>query len=166
MSTPLTPPDASNLVTTSAGSWAVQINSTPDATATWLWVNGIQSFEPTNDAKMEDDSDIFMDNWSSETAAGQALKINISGLTKGTKTGGNIVLDPGLAVLLAASKETGSDNIVHIRYWRLDGLPDAYEAHCGTKISLKGGKTDELLKWDGSLSGRGKPKSITKPTTP
>jgi hypothetical protein len=166
MSTPLTPPDSSALATTSAGNWAVQINTTPEATATWAFVNGISKFEPKNKPKMEDDSDIYMDNWASQIAAGQALELSIEGLTKGTVAGGVMTVDPGLAVLLAASKETGNDNIVHLRYWRTDGLPDSFEHRFGVDVSLQGGKSDELLKFTGTLYGRGKPTAVTKPTTP
>lgn len=159
----LKPPSSSNLTTVAAGQYAVQIQD--KATSSWLWLNGITSFNPKNNVKLEDDSDIYGDNWDSQIAMGNGLEIAIEGLVKGEDIG-TFTTDPGLAILLAAREETGTDNLVRIRYWRHDDLPEAKETNVAVNITLDGGKTNETQKWSGTLAGRGRPETITKPTAP
>lgn len=159
----LKPPSSSNLTTVAAGQYAVQIQD--KVTSSWLWLNGITSFNPKNNVKLEDDSDIYGDNWDSQIAMGNGLEIAIEGLVKGEDIG-TFTTDPGLAILLAAREETGTDNLVRIRYWRHDDLPEAKETNVAVNITLDGGKTNETQKWSGTLAGRGRPETITKPTAP
>ncbi|CAM3536133.1 phage tail tube protein [Tsukamurella ocularis] len=159
----LQPPDSRMLKTVSAGRYAVQINTNADTagTPTWVFINGISKWEPKFDAQLEDDSDIYGDNYKSEVAAGNGFSVDVEGFLKFVDEG---VTDPGLAILLAKAEETGFDNYAHIRYWRRDEVPEARESLFAVKISPAGGKPNELQKWNGSLSGRGRPKNITKPT--
>ena len=169
MTTPLLPPDGSALDTIPAGRYGVQVNTTPGAAAgseTWEFVNGLTSFEPTYKPKLEDDTDLTSDGWESQAVTGNAHSIAIEGLVKGETAASTFTPDPGMTFLVEASKQTGKGAHVHLRYWRTDELSDAVEAHYAVDASLKGGKPNELQKFSGTLTGRGKPKDITKPTTP
>lgn len=163
MTGPLMPPDGSALDTIPAGRYAFQVNTGTEATPTWVFVNGLTNFEPTYKPKLEDDSDITSDGWESQAVTGNAHSIALEGLIKGENATG-FVPDPGMTFLVEASKQTGSNAHIHGRYWRTDELTEAVEAHYAVDCSLKGGKPTELQKFGGTLTGRGKPKDITKPT--
>lgn len=159
----LTPPDGSGLAVIPAGRYGVQVNTGTTQAPVWTFINGLTNFEPKFDPKLEDDSDITSDGWESQAVAGNAFSIDFEGLVKGVDEGSTFTADPGMQFLVAASQETGSDAHVHLRYWRTDELDEAFELHAAVKASLKGGKPNELQKFSGNLTGRGKPKSITKP---
>lgn len=159
----LTMPDGSALKTIQAAKYGVQVNLGTVANPIWTFVNGLQNFEPKTDPKLEDDTDISSDGWESMANAGNAFTVDFDGLIKGEQAT-QFIADPGMYALKAAAEKTGSDGHVHMRYWRVDDLPDAKEFFAAVKASLKGGKPNELQKFGGSLTGRGKPKDIVKPT--
>lgn len=159
----LKPPSSNQLTTVAAGQYGVQIKD--PLTGSYLWLNGISKFEPKNKAKLEDDSDIYGNNWDSQIAMGNGLEISIEGMVKGEDIG-TFTTDPGLAILLAAREETGTDNLVELRYWRHDDLPEAKQSAFAVDISLNGGKPNEIQKWSGTLHGRGRPDTIAKPQAP
>lgn len=160
------PPNPSSLSTAAAGRYGVQINrldlgGTRQAPV-WQFVNGIMSFEPSPQPKLEDDSDIYGDAWASQSVVGNALNIAISGVYKGTDDP-TFVPDPGLGYLLARSYETTSDNEVHVKWWRYDEIDESFEHFFATDCKKTGGKPSELQKWSGTLTGRGKPTKVDKP---
>lgn len=161
------PPNPASLSTASAGKYGVQINrldlgGTRQAPV-WQFINGIMSFEPLPQPKLEDDSDIYMDAWQSQNVVGNALNITISGIYKGTDDP-SFVPDPGLEFLLSKAFETASDNEVHIKWWRYDELDESFEHFFATDCKKTGGKPSENQKWSGTLTGRGKPTKVAKPT--
>lgn len=161
------PPNPSSLSTASAGKYGVQINrldlgGTRQAPV-WQFINGIMSFEPLPQPKLEDDSDIYMDAWQSQNVVGNALNITLSGIYKGTDDP-SFVPDPGLEFLLSKAFETASDNEVHIKWWRYDELDESFEHFFATDCKKTGGKPSENQKWSGTLTGRGKPTKVAKPS--
>lgn len=160
------PPNPASLSTAAAGKYGVQINrldlgGTRQAPI-WQFINGIMSFEPSPQPKLEDDSDIYGDAWASQSVVGNALNIAISGVYKGTDDP-TFVPDPGLGYLLARSYETTSDNEVHVKWWRYDEIDESFEHFFATDCKKTGGKPSELQKWSGTLTGRGKPTKVAKP---
>jgi hypothetical protein len=160
MPTVLKPPSSSHLTTVAAGKYGVRIKD--KTSGDWVWLNGLTKFEPKPKQKLEDDSDIYGDAYSSQIAMGNGIEIGIEGMVKGSDVG-TFTTDPGLAILVAAMYETGFDNVVEIQYWRHDDLPDAFEVPVAVEVSLSGGKPDEAQKFTGTLHGRGKPTAIAKP---
>ncbi|KXP12178.1 hypothetical protein AXK57_19710 [Tsukamurella pulmonis] len=156
----LQPPDSRMLRTVSAGKYAVQINAGTSETPNWLWVNGITKWGPKFDVQLEDDSDIYGDNYKSEVGVSNGFDIEVEGNVKYDEA---FEPDPGLTLLLAKAEETGFDNYAHIRYWRRDEVPEARESLFAVKISHTPGGVKELQKWSGTLAGRGRPKDIVKP---
>lgn len=158
----LRPPNSSSLFTFRAAEWAFQIYNDADVP---LFVRGLSKFEPVTDPTMQDDSDIDSDGWKSELVTAQKLNINFEGLMKGEKSGGVVTPDPGVALLRDKGRDKGYDNIVKARYWRTDDLDEAYEHFFAVKFTDVGGSNEDLQKFTGTLSGRGKPTPITKPVT-
>lgn len=159
----LKPPAGAGLDVIQAAKYGVQINLGTTSAPQWTWVNGLQSWEPKTKVKQEDDSDITYDGWESMANAGNAYSVDFDGLVKGVNEAGEFTADPGMWALKVAAEQTGSDGHVHMRMWRTDGLPEAKEFFAVVDASLKGGKPNELQKFGGSLTGRGKPTEITKP---
>jgi hypothetical protein len=168
MSSPiLVPPNSNVLSTFRAAEWAVQVNTGTAATPEWTWVNGLDKFEPSNTPVMQDDTDLYSDAYKSQIATAQALDVAMSGKFKGVKgTDGTVPLDPGLAHIREAGKDVGDDNIVHVRYWRTDDLDEAYEHFFGVNWKDVGGSIEALQTFTATLTGRGKPKAVAKPTEP
>jgi hypothetical protein len=159
----LRPPNSSSLFTFRAAEWAFQIYNDADVP---LFVRGLSKFEPVTDPTMQDDSDIDSEGWKSELVTAQKLNINFEGLMKGEKSGGVVTPDPGAALLRAKGKDKGYDNIVKARYWRTDDLNEAFEHFFAVKWTDVGGSNEDLQKFTGTLSGRGKPTAIAKPQAP
>ncbi|WP_037161071.1 phage tail tube protein [Rhodococcoides fascians] len=166
MTAPLQPPNPADLSTVAGGRYAVQIDTSTNGTADWEFINGITSFVPTPNPKLEDITDIYSDGWTSQGVFGNELTIAISGKLKGLKTAGVVTPDPGLSVLLEKSYETGDENMAHLRYWRYDEVAEAREGYFAVNVKYDGGTPSESQKWSGTLNGQGKPTDITKPTTP
>lgn len=163
MSAPLTPPDGSALQVIPAGRYAVQVNVGTAQTPDWVFVNGLTSFGANYEPVLEDDSDITGDGWASQAVAGNAFTVPFEGLVKGEGDDSTFTPDPGMTAIVEASKQTGSSAHLHVRHWRTDNYPEALEYHAAVSATLTPGKPNELQKFSGTLTGRGKPKEITKP---
>lgn len=159
----LLPPAGAGLDTIQAAKYGVQINLGTIAAPIWVWINGLQTWEPKTKVKLEDDSDITYDGWESQANAGNSYSVDFDGLVKGENEAGEFTADPGMWALKVAAEQTGSEGHVHIRFWRTDDLDEAKEFFAAVDASLKGGKPNELQKFGGSLAGRGKPTDIAKP---
>lgn len=160
----LIPPDGAALATIPAARYGVQVNTGTSTTPVWTFINGLTNFEPKFKPKMEDDTDITSAGWDSSAVTGNAFTIDFEGLVKGTLASSTFTPDPGMTVLRTASQQSDASNHVHMRYWRYDAVDEAFEFKAAVDASLKGGKPNELQKFGGSLTGRGKPLAIAKPT--
>lgn len=162
----LKPGSGANLATIPAGLWAVQVNTGTTDTPDWEFVNGLTSYGPVYDLQSEDDSDINMGGWRSEAPTGNGMSVTFEGLVKGTEAEGEFTPDPGMAVLIAASKSTGNAAIREFRHWRVDSLDEAEQFFAVVKASLTAGRPTELQKFSGELIAKGQPEQITKPEDP
>ncbi|NKR32280.1 hypothetical protein GS504_15620 [Rhodococcus hoagii] len=164
MSSPLMPPDSAQLVTTLARDWAVQVDTGKSGTPKWEFVNGLSKVGPTTDLTQQDDGDIHSGGYKSQLATAIGANVEIEGLRKGTLAGEDLTPDPGQEFLRAKGRQIGYSNIAHIRYWRTDALPDAMEGYF--TVDWKDGTEDKegLQTFTCTLTGRGKPKEIAKPT--
>lgn len=166
MSAPLVQPDTSNLASTLARDWAVQVDISDTATPEWVFVNGLTKVDPTIDTTIQDDSDIGAGGYKSSIATALGASLNLEGLRKGTKDGASFTPDPGQEYLRAKGEEVGYDNFVRMRVWRTDDLPNAFECTYACAWKDIAGGLDALQTFTATLSGRGKPQQISKPTAP
>lgn len=158
----LSQPDSSGLDNLSASRYGVQINLGTKEVPVWTFIYGLQTWGPKFDGVDEDDTDIASDGYASEARAGNAFSVEFKGLVKGEDDGEDFVADPGMWALVVASEAADSDGHVHLRYWHKN-LPIAREFFATVKATLDPGKPNELQKFSGNMTGRGKPKDITKP---
>lgn len=162
----LKPPNSASLFTFRAAQWATQVNTGTEESPVWAWLRGLSKFEPVQDPTLQDDSDIDSEGYKSELVTAQKLNINAEGMVKGEKSLSTVTPDPGTAFLRAKGKQIGYDNIVQIRYWRTDDLPEAFSHFFAVKWTDVGGSNEDLQKFTATLSGRGKPEAISKPQAP
>lgn len=165
MSAPLQAPSSDNLATTLARDWAIQVDTSDGAAEpTWTFVMGLSQFSPQPEATLQDDGDINSDGFSSEIVTQQKLTIQMEGLRKGTNAAGNFTPDPGIEHLRRKGEKLGADNFVRARYWRTDGRNEAKQGTFACSWSEGTEGKDGLSTFSVTLSSRGKPEDITKPT--
>lgn len=151
-----------DLATRAAGRYLVEINTGTAASPVWTKVNGLQSYEPKYNVKTEDDTTIDSDGWASEANVGNGLSVAFAGLVLGDASSG-FTADPGMSALMDAAAKADSSGHVHMRHRRKDGVAGiAFNAEfkASVKASPAGGKVDELQKFSGDLTGRGKPTQL------
>jgi hypothetical protein len=156
------------LVATLARKWKVDIVTAtspgPPPVVTWTPVRAIRQVAPGGDPNMEDDSDYDGDGWTSEVKTAQAWTLELTlirkvGLTSNT-------YDPGQEKLRLAAFEFGAANIVHVRWYDRNGLPEAYEGFASVSWAEEAGEPTALSTATATLSGQGKRTNITNPTPP
>lgn len=157
---PLKPTSTASMSVALGSQVYVEINTGTVASPTWTEVKGIQKFSYKFEQKTEDDSDISMGAFDSEFPTGNAFSVSVSGLVKGDESGDGFVVDPGVQALLDASKTYGRAGVSHLRFGRTDGIPEAYEFFCTTKVSLGDKRQTELQDFSGDLKGKGEPEDI------
>ncbi|WLP90257.1 hypothetical protein [Gordonia sp. NB41Y] len=172
MTAPLQATSTADLSVATSGLYRVEIDLAPGkdtdpsaapASGGWTEILGIQKWAPKFEQVTEDDTDLSSGGWKSEYPVGNGFTVDIEGLTKGEEDP-SFVADPGVQALLDASENFGRAGIVHMRYWRTDALPEAKAFYASCKVSRNGEKPPALDKWSGTLTGKGAPTAITKPT--
>lgn len=163
MTAPLKPTNTASMSTALGGQVRVEINTGTTDDPTWTEIRGVRQFGPVFTQVTEDNSDVSNAGWANEFPIGNGLVVSISGLVKGTEDP-DFVVDPGVQALLDASKSFGKDGVSHIRYWRTDGLDEAYAFYCTTEVSLGNEAPPKLQEFSGELKCMGEPEKITKPT--
>ena len=139
MSAPLAASDTAAMSVATAGQVRVEINTGTSSSPTWTEVRGIQSWAPKFAQVTQDDTDISNGGWASEFPTGNGFTVDVEGLTKGEEDP-TFVVDPGVQKMLDASATFGKAGIVHMRYWRTDNLPEAFEFFATCAVSNTGEK--------------------------
>ncbi|MBM4722531.1 hypothetical protein GS439_06765 [Rhodococcus hoagii] len=153
------------LASTLARDWVLEVDTSSNGTPAWAKVRGLTSVAPIFEGSEQDDSDIDSEGFASSIVTGLAFRIEGSGKRKGEQTTG-FVDDPGQNFLRQKGRKTGADNIITARIYRRDALPDAYQAETTVKwTDSAAGDTNALQEFSFTLSGRGKPLDIAKPST-
>jgi len=151
------------LASTLARDWILEAETAPDV---WTRVRGLSSVAPIFEGAEQDDSDIDSEGFASQIVTGLAFRIEGGGKRKGENTSG-FVDDPGQNFLRQKGRKTGYDNVVTVRIYRRDVLPDAYEAETTVKwTDSPASDPNALQEFSFTLSGRGKPRDIVKPLVP
>ncbi|OZE88032.1 hypothetical protein CH304_00230 [Rhodococcus sp. 15-649-1-2] len=150
------------LASTLARDWILEVQTAP---GTWTRVRALSSVQPMFVTSEQDDSTIDDEGFASMIATGLAYSIEGSCKRQGDNTNG-FVDDPGQDFLRKKGRKTGYDNIVTARIYRRDALPDAYRCdHTVKWTDTAAGDVNALQQSTFTLSGRGKPEEIAKPTT-
>jgi hypothetical protein len=151
------------LTSTLARDWILDVLA--DDGETWTRVRGCSSLNAMFVTAEQDDSDIDSEGFASAIATGIAYSIEGSCKRKGDLVNGSVTDDPGQAILRRKGRRTGADNIVKARIYRRDSLPDAYQCdHTVKWTDTAAGDPNALQASTFTLTGRGKPEEIAKPT--
>lgn len=157
MTTPLAPPDSSTLDATLARNWAFQVKIAD----TWTFVRSIMSFDPQIADALQDAGDYETGAWGAQISTGKDWTISVG---VGRKLDENAAPDPGVEYLRDRGVGVGKDGLVEIRWWRTDGLPDAYQGRASVNFTSTGGDKRALQGATVTLTGYGRLNTISKPT--
>ena len=150
-------PSNADLAPTLAKDWALQVNIGTKAEPKWEFVRGLSKFAPTYKPKMQDDTDIDGDGYSSQITT--AMEMTFDGEGK-QKVDDQYKLPAGNAALSKAGRVMGMRNIVQARCWRTDGFDEGYESHFAVEWEEKAGSYDDLNEFSFTMMSRGKPQRI------
>lgn len=157
-----TPAAPEQLVSTGARKWKLDVDSSPakDGSA-FIPVRGVQEFQPSKDATMQDDSDYDSDGYGSDAKMGLKWSLVCKFLRK--KGVQSNVYDPGQEIIREASEEFGGDGIVRVRWYERDGGGEAYDGFAQVQWGDDGGNTTALSTVSCTLGGQGKKNPIANP---
>lgn len=165
MVVPLKQSSNSGLKYFNAGQWRWEIDcSTAQDGSNWQELRALISATPNFAGKTEDDTDFGSDIWDSMAVMGKGWKIDMKGMVKGTGVAPNRILNPALVRLLNTMDKAGDDALIHIRGWRTDEIDVAFEGWATIEINLDDGMPNQGQKWSATITGKGAPTKITKPT--
>lgn len=142
--------------------WLIDVNTGTAATPTWTPVCGITEFQPGKDTTLQEDSDFDGGGWQSQTATALAWTLAFKVSRKLQQ--GVAAYDPGQEALRLASDELGTENSVHVRFYKMDAArAEAYEGYAAVGWNPDGGGMDALDMVSVELTGQGKRSPITHP---
>ena len=159
-------PSSGTLETLLARDYAVQVNTGTEAAPEWVFVRGLDSVAPVSEKSTQDDGDIDSEGYGSQLGTEISFTLTLEGKRKGEVEGEVFTADPGQEYLRLKGDRTGYAGIAHIRWWRTDGDPEAREMFADCAYQNGSGGKGDLLTWSATLSSRGKPTDIAKPTAP
>jgi len=146
--------------------WYLDVYPTLTANAP-IGVFGIQEFKDGVEGSVQDDSDFDGEGWKSSTVTANAWSLELK-VGRKTTVADATAYDPGQEVLRLASRQTGAANRVKVRWYEMEpGGPrvEAYEGFATVTWSPDGGGMDATSTVTVTLTGQGKPVSITHPDT-
>lgn len=146
-----------------AKDWVVEVNTGDTADPTWTPIKGLTEFSEEINTETEDDSDFDDDGWASQVVTQRGWTLTLNGNRKRDNEAVTFVPDPGQEYLRQAGHVVGPGANVHVRWYRRDGAPDAYEGRAAVEYKGAGGETTDLEPFEVELLGQGKPVEIDNP---
>lgn len=136
--------------------------STTGAAGSWVRTYGLNSFNPDLPPVLQDSTEYENDGWGTQELTGYNWKLTL-GLYR-QATGG--VEDPAFALMRACQGQFGDSARLYVRWYRKDGLPEAWQGRGVVTLSkAKTGVTD-LDAWNVTFTGSGMLSPITNPYAP
>ena len=144
----------------------LDVDTTPDAAATWVAVNGIKEFKPNFESDLQDDSDFDSNGYKSSTKTAEAWSLETTIVRKVTAAD-ETAYDPGQEFLRDHSVgKMGNAARVHVRFYEMteDGpREEAYDGYASVGWAPSGGTMETLNEVEVVLTGQGKLNAITHP---
>ncbi|QLF83823.1 major tail protein [Gordonia phage Moosehead] len=153
-------PDTSNLDATLARHWAVQVSPTGEFAGEEMFVQGLTGVSPNMGEKSRQDAgDMHGGNYGAQiaTEANWSLELTLQ------RKLANGEPDPGVELLRSKQGELGGDELVWVRFWRTDELPDSYKGRAGVTFANAAGDKASLTGATVTLTGY---QGYTKPPKP
>ncbi|EAS0269362.1 hypothetical protein E7939_21965 [Salmonella enterica] len=142
-------PDTSALDATLARHWAVQVRD--KASDPWLFVQGLTGVSPNmGDKSRQDAGDMHGGNYGAQIATEANWSLELTLQRKLDATGAP---DPGVELLRSKQGQLGGDELVHVRFWRTDELPDSYQGRAGVTFANAAGDKSSLTGATATLTG-------------
>lgn len=152
-------PDTSALDATLARNWAVQVRKS--ASDPWLFVQGLTTVSPTmGDKSRQDAGDIHGGSYTGQIATEASWSLEL-GLQRKIDAAGDP--DPGVELLRSLQGKLGAEELVHVRFWRTDELPDSYQGRAGVTFANAAGDKAALMGATVTLTGY---QGYTEPAKP
>jgi hypothetical protein len=146
--------------------WYLDVNTGTTAAPVWTPVGGINSFTPSRDGNMEDDSDFDSGGFQSETKTAEKWSAEVK-LARKVTAASVTAYDPGQEFLRQKSYgKFGVANSAEIRYYEMElGGPrvEAYQGRCAVAFTEDGGAMTGLSTATCRLSGQGALTAIAHP---
>lgn len=137
------------------------------ATPAWTPVLGLKGCSYITEGAEQDDSTIHDGGYGSQIVTGLSARIEASGFRVGGDNAGTYQADPGQDILSEKGRLTGTANFVSARIYRADESPEAYQMTATVKwTDTAATDPNALREFSVTMSSRGKPEVITKPTPP
>lgn len=151
---------------TTVRKWFVDVDTTPEASPTWVGVFGMTEFKPGLEPTLQDDSDMDSGGFKSQTKTAEEWSAEFKVARKVTAAD-QTAYDPGQEFLRArAIGQMGPANSVHIRFYEMEPSGPRVEAYEGTAAvtwSPEGGAMDATDMVAVTLTGQGQLSQITHP---
>lgn len=149
-----------------AKDWTLEVDTRAPAAPAPVWtrVNGMTSFTESTDDNTEDDAAFEDDGWGSSVVTQRTWSIEAEGKRKRTDAA-VFTADPGQEAIRKAGRALGFTANIHVRWYRRDGSPDAYEGTATVSGLSKGGAVTDLEPFNFTLNGQGIATEIPNPAT-
>ncbi|MFB8763841.1 phage tail tube protein [Nocardiopsis alba] len=147
-----------------AKDWVLQVDTAyPSDAPDWATVRGLTQMSESLDSNDEDDADFDGDGWGSTVITQRTWSLECEGRRKRDDSMSTFTPDPGQEFIRQAGRKLGFGADVHIRWFRRDGAPDAYEGMASVALGGSGGATTDLEPFNFTLNGQGAPEEISNP---
>ncbi|AOE44292.1 major tail protein [Gordonia phage Eyre] len=154
-------PDTSALDATLSRNWAVQVSPTGAFAGEEMFVQGLTAVSPTmGDKGRQDAGDMHGGGYGAQVAteANWSLELTLQRkLADGEP-------DPGVEFLRSKQGKLGGEELVYVRFWRTDELPDSYQGRAGVTFANAAGDKASLTGATVTLTGYQAYTTPPKPT--
>jgi hypothetical protein len=132
-----------------ARGWTFEIKSG----AIWIEIKGINSFDPSPDAKDVETTDFDSNGWNESMIAGRGLKLSLEGFYLEDVSDGS--RDPGQSAVETQSSLIGPSSVATYRMTSPGGRVKTFDATAN--VTSAGGGTNDAAKWKAELAVTGQP---------
>lgn len=144
-----------------ARDWRVDVNMGTEEVPDWQLCPGVRAFQHMAPPNIEDSSDYDSDGWAGNTKTAQSWSIE---MTIRRKTNNTVKeFHPVHEAIRLAANAYGAANLVHLRWYNRQGLPEAYEGKAIPEWEPQGGEYTALGEVAVNLTGDGARSTIDNP---
>ncbi|MBE4783906.1 MULTISPECIES: phage tail tube protein [Streptomyces] len=144
-----------------AREWRVDVNMGTEEVPDWQLCPGVREFQHTAPPNIEDSSDYDSDGWAGNTKTAQSWALEMTIRRKANKT--VKVFHPVHEAIRLAADAYGEANLVHLRWYNREGLPEAYEGKAIPEWEPQGGEYTALGEVAVNFTGDGPRTTIDNP---
>ena len=133
-----------------------------DGSTNWLKVGGLNDLAPNIAPNKVDSSNYDSDGWSASEITMQAWSVAV----KANRQADGGVEDPAIALIRARQGQFGDAARLYVRWYRTDGLDEAWSGRAIVELSLSKTGVADLNELTATFTGDGALTKITNPYAP